>query len=101
MDNCNEKCLSRFDHLFVQTMESKKLVDELGFSAICSFAGDTRFDRVIEIASSASAIPEIEKFIGTNKCIIAGSTWPEDELVLQKAFSKINRPRCKADHSTP
>ena len=86
------KMLSRFDHLFVQTADSKKLIDEIGLGAITSVSGDTRFDRVIEIASKAEAIPAIEKFIGSNKAIIAGSTWPEDEDVLQKAFAVANNP---------
>ncbi len=89
------KMLSRFDHLFVQNAESKKLVDEIGLAQICSVSGDTRFDRVIEIALSATAIPEIEKFIGDSKVIIAGSTWPEDEEILQKAFLGISNPSLK------
>ncbi len=89
------KILSRFDHLFVQNQESKKLLDEIGLSSICSVSGDTRFDRVIEIALSVQALPAIEKFIGNNKAIIAGSTWPEDEEVLQKAFSRISDPLIK------
>lgn len=89
------KILSRFDHLFVQTAESKKLIDEIGLSSICSVSGDTRFDRVIEIASVAESIPVIEKFIGNSKVIVAGSTWPEDEEVLQNAFSAITDPSLK------
>ena len=84
------KMLSRFDHLFVQTQESKKLIDEIGLSEICSVSGDTRFDRVIEIALTPKLIPEIEKFIGNSKAIVAGSTWPEDEEVLQKASTLLN-----------
>jgi 3-deoxy-D-manno-octulosonic-acid transferase len=84
------KMLSRFDHLFVQTSESKKLLDDLGLSEICSVSGDTRFDRVIKIASSSKTIPAIEKFIGNDKVIVAGSTWPEDEVVLGKAFAALN-----------
>ncbi len=89
------KMLTRFDHLFVQNPESKKLIDEIGLSAICSFSGDTRFDRVIEIGAKAGSVPEIEKFIGNSKTIVAGSTWPEDEEVLQKAFAAINDPSLK------
>ena len=89
------KILSRFDHLFVQNQESKKLLDEIGFSSICSVSGDTRFDRVIEIAATATKIPSIEKFIGNSRVIIAGSTWPEDEVVLQKAFTTISDHRLK------
>lgn len=89
------KMLSRFDHLFVQTQESKRLVDEIGLSEICSISGDTRFDRVIEIAEKFEPIPAIEKFIDNSKAIIAGSTWPEDEEVLQKAFASVNNPLLK------
>jgi len=84
------KMLSRFDHLFVQDPGSKQLVDAIGLSAICSVSGDTRFDRVIEIAAAATPIPAIEQFIGKSNTIIAGSTWPEDEEVLQKAFMDIH-----------
>ncbi len=87
--------LSRFNHLFVQTPESKKLVDEIGLPDICTVSGDTRFDRVIEIASAFEPIPAIGDFIGNSRAIVAGSTWPEDEEVLQKVFSAINDPSLK------
>lgn len=84
------KMLSRFDHLFVQNDQSKKMIDEIGLGGICTVSGDTRFDRVIEIAGQWKPIPGIEQFIGNSKTIIAGSTWPEDEAVLQKAFVSLN-----------
>lgn len=89
------KMLSRFDHLFVQNHESKKLIDETGLGNICTVSGDTRFDRVIEIASQFQPIAAIEKFTGNSKVIVAGSTWPEDEVVLQKAFMSIHDPSLK------
>lgn len=89
------KMLSFFDHLFVQNEISKKLLDNIGLEDKCSVAGDTRFDRVIEIAENFSSIPAIEKFIGYNKAIIAGSTWPEDEQVLQATIEAINDPLLK------
>lgn len=84
------KILSRFDHLFVQDKNSKNLVGEIGLNNICSISGDTRFDRVLEIAENPSTIPEIERFLQGNPVIVAGSTWPEDEQVLKSAFSSIN-----------
>jgi 3-deoxy-D-manno-octulosonic-acid transferase len=89
------KMLSRFDHLFVQSAVSKKLIDDIGLAGICTVSGDTRFDRVTEIASSAEKIPSIEKFIGNSKVLVAGSTWPEDEIVLQKSMAVINDPALK------
>ena len=89
------KMLSRFDHLFVQNDSSKKLIDDLGLAAICTVSGDTRFDRVIEIAGQWKPIPSIEEFMGNSKSLIAGSTWPEDEEVLQKAFLALQEPSLK------
>jgi len=83
------KILSRFDHLFVQDEASKKLLDEIGLNNISSVSGDTRFDRVIEIAENFIPIPEIEKFVQDNPVIVAGSTWPEDETELQTAFKSL------------
>jgi 3-deoxy-D-manno-octulosonic-acid transferase len=84
------KMLSRFDHLFVQNEESKKLIARIGLDGICSVSGDTRFDRVIGIAEKFEPIPSVEKFIGNNKVLVAGSTWKEDEELLQKAFASFS-----------
>jgi len=90
------KMLSRFDHLFVQDETSKRLMDEIGLSSITTISGDTRFDRVIDIAKTAEPVPVIEKFVGTGgKAIIAGSTWPEDEVVLRKVMEAIKHPPFK------
>ena len=89
------KMLGRYDHLFVQNGSSKQLLSSIGLGEKCSVSGDTRFDRVQEIASTFKPIPVIEEFIGNGKAIVAGSTWPEDELILQKAFTALNNPSFK------
>jgi 3-deoxy-D-manno-octulosonic-acid transferase len=89
------KMLSRFDHLFVQNKLSKKLLDKIGLSAISSISGDTRFDRVVDIANKFQPIPEIEKFTGDSKPVVAGSTWPEDEDVLKNMFDLNRDPSLK------
>lgn len=89
------KMLSRFDHLFVQNKSSKELVDAIGLADICTVSGDTRFDRVIAIAENFQPIPAVEQFINNHKTIIAGSTWAEDEEVLQKVITAINSPALK------
>jgi 3-deoxy-D-manno-octulosonic-acid transferase len=83
------KMLSRFDHLFVQDKTSNQLLDDIGLSSITSISGDTRFDRVIDIAESAEPLPLIEQFIENSITIIAGSTWPEDEAVLKQTLDSI------------
>lgn len=82
------KMLPYFSHFFVQNDQSKKLLGTLGYTNI-TVTGDTRFDRVIEIAESWQSIPVIENFIGGQPAIVAGSTWREDEIILQKALAGI------------
>jgi 3-deoxy-D-manno-octulosonic-acid transferase len=81
--------LSCFKQIFVQNEESKKLLISIGFTDNVTVAGDTRFDRVIEIAENFSPISTIEKFIGDSDVIVAGSTWLEDDEELDH-FANIN-----------
>lgn len=74
-----KKMLQSFTHFFVQTETSQELLRTVGISKNVSISGDTRFDRVIEIAGKFDPLPAIEKFCGDNKVIVAGSTWEEDE----------------------
>ncbi len=85
------KMLSRFDHLFVQTEGSKKIADALGLSEITSISGDTRFDRVKEIADKFEPIPGIESFTANKKTIVAGSTWPDDDEVLGNTYTQLQK----------
>ncbi|MBQ3187109.1 MAG: 3-deoxy-D-manno-octulosonic acid transferase [Alistipes sp.] len=76
------EALETFEVLFVQNEESKRLLAELGFDNV-TIAGDTRFDRVAEIARSAKRVELIERFKGDQKLFIAGSTWgPDEELLI-------------------
>jgi 3-deoxy-D-manno-octulosonic-acid transferase len=50
---------------------------------------------VIGIAAKKEPVPGIGDFIGKKKVLIAGSTWPEDELVLRKAFDEKKFPALK------
>jgi 3-deoxy-D-manno-octulosonic-acid transferase len=74
--------LNCFNHLFVQTEESKKLLRGVVIPEKITVSGDTRFDRVIEIAELHENLPVIEKFCGDRVVVVAGSTWEEDEEEL-------------------
>jgi 3-deoxy-D-manno-octulosonic-acid transferase len=81
-----------FAHFFVQTEASEKLLGTIGFLHNVSVSGDTRFDRVIEIADRFEPDECIEKFCGNSQVIVAGSTWEEDEEQLDhyaNAHTKI------------
>lgn len=73
-----------FTHIFVQDEPSKQLLAKHGITQV-SVAGDTRFDRVAEIAQRAKHVPEAEFFAQNHsRVIVAGSTWPEDERLLAR-----------------
>ena len=71
--------LECFAHLFVQTPVSQQLLRRLVAAENVTVTGDTRFDRVIEIAAEVIAMPEVTAFCGNKQVIVAGSTWEEDE----------------------
>jgi 3-deoxy-D-manno-octulosonic-acid transferase len=70
-----------FTYFFVQTENSKNLLHSINISNV-SVAGDTRFDRVLEVASEAKTFSDIEQFIGQAKTMVAGSTWTDDDEAL-------------------
>jgi len=74
--------LGTFKHIFVQDSFSADLLIKHGIQHI-SVAGDTRFDRVADLATQAKTIPLVEAFVANaTKVIVAGSTWPKDEELL-------------------
>lgn len=77
------EALETFETLFVQNDASKRLLAELGFDNTI-VSGDTRFDRVAEIARSARHIELVERFRGERPLFVAGSTWgPDEELLIR------------------
>ena len=77
-----KKMLHCFTHFFVQNEASKTLLESINVNQGITINGDTRFDRVIEIANNFQPIPLIDEFCANAKVIVAGSTWEEDEVEL-------------------
>ncbi|MBA4745784.1 MAG: 3-deoxy-D-manno-octulosonic acid transferase [Muricauda sp.] len=75
------KSLGKFDHYFVQDENSKKLLESIRFTNI-SISGDTRLDRVSEILERNNQLEFMDRFKNNQFCLVAGSTWPEDEEIL-------------------
>ena len=75
------KVLSFFDHFYLQDKKSAELLSSVGIQNY-TVAGDTRFDRVKGIASSAGGIEVAERFSKGYRIIVAGSSWPPDEKIL-------------------
>lgn len=77
-----KKILQSFTHFFVQDEASRKLLTRISIDKNVTVSGDTRFDRVIEVAEKFEHIPLIQQFCGNSKIIVAGSTWEDDEAEL-------------------
>ena len=75
------KMLHTFSHIFVQNEDSYNLVKSIVPDQV-SLNGDTRFDRVIDIADDFQEIELVKNFCGNSRVIVAGSTWEEDEAQL-------------------
>ena len=94
------KMLNGIEHFFVQDDHSIELLREIGFNNT-SKAGDTRFDRVAEIARNGKNLPIVDAFKGNSQMVVAGSTWkPDEEILIQYIH---NHPETKfiiAPHET-
>jgi len=75
------KSLGKFDHYFVQDENSKKLLESIGIKKV-TISGDTRLDRVSEILKQNNQMGFMDRFKNNQLCLVAGSTWPEDEEIL-------------------
>lgn len=77
------KALNLYSTIFVQDEASLKILSKYGINNV-ELAGDTRFDRVMQIVENAKPIPEVEKFKNGKPLMVFGSTWPKDEELLAK-----------------
>ncbi len=75
------KALSTFSHIFVQDVDSEQLLRSISINNT-SVCGDTRLDRVSEILERDNHLAFMEAFKKDRLCLVAGSTWPEDEAIL-------------------
>jgi 3-deoxy-D-manno-octulosonic-acid transferase len=87
--------LKRFRVLTVQDDGSLKLLHEIGLGEQALISGDTRYDRVLEIANAAAEIPSVATFCeDAEAVVVAGSTWPKDEAALAAVW-KLMPPGAK------
>lgn len=78
--------LNVFTHFFVQDENSKVLLKQIGYQN-STVSGDSRFDRVVEIADTPFSEPVLSEFVSNNLCLIVGSAW-DKEIEFSLAISK-------------
>ena len=84
-----KKLLQSFSTFFVQDQSSQSLLHSIGIKDEVYIGGDTRFDRVIEIAEAFSPIDPIAHFCNNSLVLVAGSTWVQDDETIAH-FEKAN-----------
>jgi len=95
-----QKMLFSFEQFFVQDDQSVRLLHGVGIKNVTK-SGDTRFDRVAEIARNGKNIPLVEKFKGNSLLVVAGSTWkPDEEMLIQYIQSHPETKFIIAPHET-
>jgi 3-deoxy-D-manno-octulosonic-acid transferase len=72
------KALLAFEHIFTQNEVSKALLKSINYDTV-TVSGDTRFDRVSDQLNQNNTLDFIETFKQDKLCVVAGSTWPEDD----------------------
>ncbi len=85
----HKKMLGYFSQLFVQTAAAAELLQTIGFHKQVIVSGDTRFDRVKEIADHFQPLELFDRFCEGHRVIVAGSTWTEDDEELDH-FANTN-----------
>jgi 3-deoxy-D-manno-octulosonic-acid transferase len=85
--------LKKFTRIFVQDQASLDLLAGIGIKEVV-LAGDTRFDRVAELAGTAREIPQVDMFRNNERLFLAGSSWKQDEEIIA-AYVNENPDRMK------
>jgi 3-deoxy-D-manno-octulosonic-acid transferase len=73
--------LQLFTGILVQDVHSKNLISPLLNDTHIAISGDTRFDRVLDIAAAKKSIDWISRLVHRNT-IVAGSTWEDDHKII-------------------
>ena len=80
------RALLSFNHFFVQDADSQELLKTINITN-ATISGDTRFDRVSHQIEQDNTLDFMDTFNGSSICIVCGSTWPEDEIILLDAIN--------------
>jgi len=79
--------LQLFTCILVQDFNSKKRIAPLLNHTHLLISGDTRFDRVLDIAAAKKSIDWISRLANLTT-IVAGSTWEQDHKMIQSILPK-------------
>ena len=84
--------LHRFTKILCLNDTSAILAKSIVSPAKVFNTGDTRFDRVTAIAKSDIQLEWAEEFIAGRKCVIIGSSWEEEHILLATVLREFHDP---------
>jgi 3-deoxy-D-manno-octulosonic-acid transferase len=84
----HRQMLGFFTIIFVQNEASKTNLAAAQIANVI-VAGDTRYDRIVQLTKTAFQDEKIENFCARSRVLIAGSTWPQDEELLCKWWQQL------------
>ncbi|GAB3644002.1 3-deoxy-D-manno-octulosonic acid transferase [Spirosoma arcticum] len=83
--------LGYFDHILVQNQESVQLLQTIGIKNV-TLAGDTRFDRVAQVAAAKKEVSVAQTFKNNEPLLVIGSAWQSDMDVLIPFINQFDKP---------
>jgi 3-deoxy-D-manno-octulosonic-acid transferase len=90
--------LKAITHFFVQNEITLQLLNKIKFNN-ATLSGDTRFDRVIEIAKSQADLPWISSFKKNDFLVVIGSSYREEESIMAKLLQRVTHVKvCVVPH---
>ena len=82
--------LQLFTGILVQDIHSKNLIAPLLKDTHLQITGDTRFDRVLDIAATKKSFDWVSK-LAEGKIIVTGSTWEDDHQVVGSVSAQLDQ----------
>ncbi|WP_406684970.1 3-deoxy-D-manno-octulosonic acid transferase [Seonamhaeicola sp. MEBiC1930] len=89
-----KEALFAFEHIFTQNENSKSLLSGINYKNV-TVTGDTRFDRVYSQLQQDNTLDFIEQFKDNKLCVVAGSTWPEGEVIITNYINSLKSEEVK------
>jgi len=78
-----------FAHIFAQDKDVKRLLETHYKVGAIQMSGNTRIDRVCQIAEKSRADEAVARFVGDDFCVIMGSSLEKDEYIFLEAYQTL------------
>jgi 3-deoxy-D-manno-octulosonic-acid transferase len=85
-----KQLLESFNQILCQDESSISVTHSFYPKLPVNYCGDTRFDRVAQIALENKSLDGIESFIARRRCVVFGSSWQEEHELLSQSLREFD-----------